>query len=51
MMADLEVVKEEGNDLIVKVPGRETSVRIENTFAEMFPTLEISPANSHFFLG
>ncbi len=37
MMADLEVVKEEGNDFIVKVPGRETFVKIENTYAEMFP--------------
>jgi len=37
MMVELEVVKEEGNDFVVKVPGRETSVKVENTFAEMFP--------------
>jgi len=34
-MADLEIVKEE-DELIVKVPGRETFVKIDNTFAEMF---------------
>ena len=42
----LEVVGKEGNDLIVKVPNRETFVKIEDTFAEMFPIVEISPANS-----
>jgi len=36
-MASLEVVREEGNDFVVKVPGRETLVKIEDTFAEMFP--------------
>ena len=36
-MSKLEVVKKEGNDFIVKVPGRQEPVRIEDTFAEMFP--------------
>jgi len=33
-MSELKVIKEEGNDFVVKVPGRETFVKIENTFAE-----------------
>ena len=33
----LEVVGKEGNDFIVKVPGRDTFVKIEDTYAEMFP--------------
>lgn len=33
----LEVVGKEGNDLIVKVPNRDTFVKIEDTYAEMFP--------------
>jgi formylmethanofuran--tetrahydromethanopterin N-formyltransferase len=37
MMAKLEVVKKEENDFVVKVPGRQGTVRIEDTFAEMFP--------------
>jgi len=37
MMTDFEVVKKEGNDFVVKVPGRQESVKIEDTFAEMFP--------------
>lgn len=37
MMAKLEVVKKEENDFVVKVPGRQELVRIEDTFAEMFP--------------
>jgi len=37
MMAKLEVVKKEENDFVVKVPGRQETVRIEDTFAEMFP--------------
>jgi formylmethanofuran--tetrahydromethanopterin N-formyltransferase len=36
-MSKLEVVKKEGNEFIVKVPGRQEPVRIEDTFAEMFP--------------
>ncbi len=36
-MSDLEVVRKEDNDFIVNVPGRETFVKIDNTFAEMFP--------------
>jgi formylmethanofuran--tetrahydromethanopterin N-formyltransferase len=36
-MAKLEVLKKEENDFIVKVPGRKDPVRIEDTFAEMFP--------------
>jgi formylmethanofuran--tetrahydromethanopterin N-formyltransferase len=36
-MSKLEVVKKEGNEFIVKVPGRQDPVRIEDTFAEMFP--------------
>ncbi|MHC3129264.1 MAG: formylmethanofuran--tetrahydromethanopterin N-formyltransferase [Candidatus Bathyarchaeota archaeon] len=36
-MAKLEVVKKEENDFVVKVPGRQELVRIEDTFAEMFP--------------
>ena len=34
MMAKLEVVKKEENDFVVKVPGRQELVRIEDTFAE-----------------
>jgi hypothetical protein len=34
-MAKLEVVKKEENDFVVKVPGRQETVRIEDTFAEM----------------
>ena len=37
MMANLKILKKEGNDFIVKVPGREDPVKIEDTFAEMFP--------------
>jgi formylmethanofuran--tetrahydromethanopterin N-formyltransferase len=37
MMANLEVVKKEENNFVVKVPGRQELVRIEDTFAEMFP--------------
>jgi formylmethanofuran--tetrahydromethanopterin N-formyltransferase len=37
MMAKLEIVKKEGNDFVVKVPGRENTIKIEDTFAEMFP--------------
>jgi formylmethanofuran--tetrahydromethanopterin N-formyltransferase len=37
MMTNLEVVKKEENDFVVKVPGRKETVRIEDTFAEMFP--------------
>ena len=33
----LEVLKKEENEFIVKVPGRKDPVRIEDTFAEMFP--------------
>jgi formylmethanofuran--tetrahydromethanopterin N-formyltransferase len=36
-MSELEVVKKEGSDFIVNVPSRETFVKIDNTFAEMFP--------------
>ena len=36
-MESLKVGRREGNDFIVKVPGRETLVKIEDTFAEMFP--------------
>jgi formylmethanofuran--tetrahydromethanopterin N-formyltransferase len=36
-MSKLEVLKKEGNDFIVKVPGRKDPVKIEDTFAEMFP--------------
>lgn len=36
-MSKLEVLKKEKNDFIVKVPGRKDPVRIEDTFAEMFP--------------
>jgi len=39
----LEVVGKEGNDFIVKVLGRETFVKIEDTYAEMFPIVETSP--------
>ncbi len=37
MMADLELLRKEGNDLIVKVPERNDPVKIEDTYAEMFP--------------
>jgi len=47
-MINLEVVREEGNDFIIKVPGRETLVKIENTFAEIFSVMEISPAQPLF---
>jgi len=33
----LKVVRKEGSDLIVKVPDMEAFVKIEDTFAEMFP--------------
>ncbi|PVX26975.1 MAG: formylmethanofuran--tetrahydromethanopterin N-formyltransferase [Candidatus Bathyarchaeum sp.] len=36
-MSKLEVLKKEENEFIVKVPGRKDPVRIEDTFAEMFP--------------
>jgi formylmethanofuran--tetrahydromethanopterin N-formyltransferase len=36
-MSKLEVLKKEKNEFIVKVPGRKDPVRIEDTFAEMFP--------------
>ncbi|MCJ7721022.1 hypothetical protein MUO98_01250, partial [Candidatus Bathyarchaeota archaeon] len=36
-MASLEVIKKEDTDFIVKVPGKQDPVRIEDTFAEMFP--------------
>ena len=34
VMVKLEVVKKEENDFVVKVPGRQETVRIEDTFAE-----------------
>ena len=43
MMAKLEVVKKEENDFVVKVPGRQELVRIEDTFAEMFRSVVTSP--------
>lgn len=55
MMANLEVVKKEENDFVVKVPGRQELVRIEDTFAEMYYHMvtihsEIwEEANSPFF--
>ncbi len=48
-MASLEVIKKEDNDFIVKVPGKQDPVRIEDTFAEMFPIVETSPAKIPFF--
>ena len=36
-MDSLEVLGKEGKDFIVKAPNRKISVRIEDTFAEMFP--------------
>jgi len=42
----LEVVGKEGNNFIVKVPGRETYVKIEDTYAEMFSIVETSPVIS-----
>ena len=36
-MESLEVLGKEGKDFIVKAPNRKISVRIEDTFAEMFP--------------
>jgi len=36
-MASLEVLRKEDNDFIVKVPGKQDPVKIEDTFAEMFP--------------
>ena len=44
IMAKLEVVKKEENDFVVKVLGRQELVRIEDTFAEMFPFVATSPA-------
>jgi hypothetical protein len=49
MMADLKVLKKEDNDFIVKVPGREDPIKIEDTFAEMFPPVATSPAKFPFF--
>jgi len=46
-MGELEIVGKEGNDLIVKVPELGTYVKIDDTYAEMFPTVEISPASFH----
>ena len=43
-MAKLEVAKKEENDFVVKVPERQELVRIEDTFAEMFPFVATSPA-------
>jgi len=43
MMAKLEVVKKEENEFVVKVSGRQDLVRIEDTFAEMFPFVATSP--------
>ena len=42
-MGELEIVGEEGGDFLVKVPGRDTYVKIANTYAEMFLMLETSP--------
>ena len=36
-MGELEIVGKEGNDLIVKVPELGTDVKIDDTYAEMFP--------------
>ncbi len=36
-MASLEVLRKEDNDFIVKVAGKQDPVKIEDTFAEMFP--------------
>jgi len=41
-MADLEIVKEEGDELIVKAPDRETFVKIDNTFAETYHAVVMS---------
>ena len=48
----LEVLRKEGRDFVVKVQGMKTSLKIEDTFAEMCPLVETSPANSTtlFFL-
>lgn len=43
---NLEVVGKEGNNFIVKVPDRETFVKIEDTYAEILPSLVTSPVNS-----
>jgi formylmethanofuran--tetrahydromethanopterin N-formyltransferase len=37
IMAKLKVMKKEENDFLVEVPGRKELVKIEDTFAEMFP--------------
>jgi len=42
-MGELKIVGKEGNDLIVKVPELGTDVKIDDTYAEMFPMLETSP--------
>lgn len=36
-MSNLELVRKEGNNFTVKVPNRDTSMEIDDTFAEMFP--------------
>ena len=36
-MEPLEVLRKEDNDFVVKVPGKQDPVKIEDTFAEMFP--------------
>jgi len=43
-MATLEVIRKEDNDFIVKVLGKQDPVKIEDTFAEMFPYVATSPA-------
>ena len=49
----IEVIKhdKEAGEFVVKHHPTGNISRVVDTFAEMFPTMEISPANSHFFLG
>ena len=51
--SELEVIKhdKEAGEFVVRHRQSRNISRIVDTFAEMLPTLEISPENSHFFLG
>ena len=46
----LEVIGKENNDFIVKDSESGNTLKITDTFAEMFSRVEMSPANPHFFL-
>ena len=39
----------EDTEFIVKVPGKKSPTKIEDTFAEMFPLVELTPAKLPLF--